>query len=450
MSSGLSAQLSPCYKVAILHPDLGIGGAERLVLDAALELSKIGCNVVLYTGYHDVNRCFEETLLDGHRRASWIKVHGAWMPRQICGRLHAPFANLRALWTSTALLLFERHIDVVIVDQVSAPLALFRFFSSIKVLFYCHYPDMLLAKRDSWWRRLYRSPLDLTEQLTLGLAHKVLVNSEYTRETFARTFKSLYRSGLHPAVLYPAVGRRKDLFEKRRNSNHLTKAPKAFLSINRFERKKNLSLALQAFALFRTTGYSVDKKATRLIFAGGFDERIRDDVEHLKELKREACTLGVQSDVSFLPCVSAEQKAKLLSDCLCVLYTPENEHFGIVPLEAMAAGKPVLACKSGGPVESIIDRVTGFTCEACPKAFASAMGELFRNPEMATRMGLVGQQHVEKKFSRKSFGRQLYLHVNELLDSSNETKHDCSVVYAILVGVLLSFIMLIFRNEVNL
>jgi len=157
------------------------------------------------------------------------------MPRQICGRLHAPFANLRALWTSTALLLFERHIDVVIVDQVSAPLALFRFFSSIKVLFYCHYPDMLLAKRDSWWRRLYRSPLDLTEQLTLGLADKVLVNSEYTRETFARTFKSLYRSGLHPAVLYPAVGRRKDLFEKRRNSNHLTKAPKYELRLSKRE-----------------------------------------------------------------------------------------------------------------------------------------------------------------------------------------------------------------------
>ena len=157
---------------------------------------------------------------------------------------------------------------------MSAPLALFRFFSSIKVLFYCHYPDMLLAKRNSWWRRLYRSPLDLTEQLTLGLvsffllaayylsefrhstlqAHKVLVNSEYTRETFARTFKSLYRSGLHPAVLYPAVGRRKvwrgnlsqvrpvlifgccqDLFEKRRNSNHLTKAPKYELRLSKRE-----------------------------------------------------------------------------------------------------------------------------------------------------------------------------------------------------------------------
>lgn len=58
---------------------------------------------------------------------------------------------------------------------------------------------------------------------------------------------------------------------------------------------------------------------------------------------------------------------ELYAECLCVLYTPENEHFGIVPLEAMAAGKPVLACKSGGPVESIIDRITGFTCDPCPK-----------------------------------------------------------------------------------
>ncbi len=80
------------------------------------------------------------------------------------------------------------------------------------------------------------------------------MNSEYTRETFARTFKSLYRSGLHPAVLYPAVGRRKvwrgnlsqvrpvlifgccqDLFEKRRNSNHLTKAPKYELRLSKRE-----------------------------------------------------------------------------------------------------------------------------------------------------------------------------------------------------------------------
>jgi len=38
-----------------------------------------------------------------------------------------------------------------------------------------------------------------------------------------------------------------------------------------------------------------------------------------------------------------------------LLYTPANEHFGIVPVEAMCAGLPVLACDSGGPTESVLD-----------------------------------------------------------------------------------------------
>jgi len=64
-----------------------------------------------------------------------------------------------------------------------------------------------------------------------------------------------------------------------------------------------------------------------------------------------------------MPSISSEKKEDLLARCLCVMYTPEEEHFGIVPLEAMAAGKPVLACNSGGPVESIVDEVTGILCD---------------------------------------------------------------------------------------
>ena len=62
-------------------------------------------------------------------------------------------------------------------------------------------------------------------------------------------------------------------------------------------------------------------------------------------------------DVIFLLNFTTAQRAALLSapSTLALLYTPANEHFGIVPIEAMSAGLPVLACNSGGPTESIID-----------------------------------------------------------------------------------------------
>lgn len=51
-------------KIAICHPDLGIGGAERLIVDAAVELASRGHEVHVFTAHHDHRRCFEETIDD--------------------------------------------------------------------------------------------------------------------------------------------------------------------------------------------------------------------------------------------------------------------------------------------------------------------------------------------------------------------------------------------------
>ena len=80
--------------------------------------------------------------------------------------------------------------------------------------------------------------------------------------------------------------------------------------------------------------------------------------------------------VWLLPSFLDIQRAALLAACVAVVYTPENEHFGIVPLEAMASGRPVIACNSGGPKESIVDGVTGFLCDPSPNHFAYAMEHL--------------------------------------------------------------------------
>ena len=78
----------------------------------------------------------------------------------------------------------------------------------------------------------------------------------------------------------------------------------------------------------------------------------------------------------FVQSFTDAERGALLAAACAVVYTPTNEHFGIVPLEAMAAGRPVLACNSGGPRESVLHGTTGLLAEPQPDAFARAMAQL--------------------------------------------------------------------------
>ena len=72
-------------RVAFVHPDLGIGGAERLIVDAAVGLQKRGHGIVLYTAHHDAGHCFEETR-DGTLAVVCV---GDWLPKRVLGRCYA-------------------------------------------------------------------------------------------------------------------------------------------------------------------------------------------------------------------------------------------------------------------------------------------------------------------------------------------------------------------------
>ena len=77
--------------VVFLHPDLGIGGAERLVLDAGLALKSRGHSVHFVTAHHDPKHCFPETK-NGQLQVTAV---GDWLPRSILGKGYALFAYLR-------------------------------------------------------------------------------------------------------------------------------------------------------------------------------------------------------------------------------------------------------------------------------------------------------------------------------------------------------------------
>lgn len=398
--------------IAIIHPDLGIGGAERLIVDAAVELASHGHKVHIFTAHHDKKRCFEETLSGTFP----VTVYGAFLPRHIFYRLHAVCAYLRCIFVALCVLLMWSSFDVIVADQVSVVIPLLKLKKKTKVVFYCHFPDLLLAQHTTVLRRIYRKPIDFVEETTTGMADLILVNSKFTASTFANTFKRLDARGIRPAVLYPAVN--VDQFDK----PHAFKLN--FLSINRFERKKNIDLAISAFAMLRSLYEDAlggqNFSDASLTIAGGYDKRLRENVEYLEELENLADREGVSDQVKFITSCSTTERNELLSQCLCVLYTPKDEHFGIVPLEAMAAHKPVIGCNSGGPVETIKDGVTGFLCNPMPREFSLAMARLIRDPQMAVSMGGEARKHVSESFSTRIFGQRLNRYVIDVTEKKRE------------------------------
>ena len=94
-----------------MHPDLGIGGAENLIINLALALELKNYKVKIYTPHFDPNRCFEECKkLD-------IEVKGNWFPRTIFGRFIALCAYIRMLLCAIWLVIFKRNeYQCVIID----------------------------------------------------------------------------------------------------------------------------------------------------------------------------------------------------------------------------------------------------------------------------------------------------------------------------------------------
>ena len=105
---------------------------------------------------------------------------GDWLPRSILGRCYALCAYIRMIYAALYLVFFSSiQFDMIFCDQISACIPVLKF-SGKKILFYCHFPDMLLTQRKSTLKNLYRAPIDWLEEKSTGMADRVLVNSKFT------------------------------------------------------------------------------------------------------------------------------------------------------------------------------------------------------------------------------------------------------------------------------
>jgi glycosyltransferase involved in cell wall biosynthesis len=126
------------------------------------------------------------------------------------------------------------------------------------------------------------------------------------------------------------------------------------------------------------------------------------DLDHLKRMAKD------NAGIEFLGRVSEEQKAELYKNCLAFI-NPQEEDFGITVIEAMASGRPVIAFRSGGAVETVIENKTGIffdeqTVESLTGALNNFDTTIFNPAEI--------KNHAQK-FSVEKFKEEIVKFIEE-------------------------------------
>lgn len=140
-----------------------------------------------------------------------------------------------------------------------------------------------------------------------------------------------------------------------------------------------------------------------------------DDRAWLEDLAEEN---GVRRHVHFISRVSYEELATCYGHCEIFALPSKGEGFGLVYLEAMACGKPVIGGAHGGAPEVIEDGKTGYLVPHGDAAqLATAIETLLENPALEIEMGRRGKERVEKEFRFSVFGKSLKKILRELCES---------------------------------
>lgn len=207
-----------------------------------------------------------------------------------------------------------------------------------------------------------------------------------------RRIKKFYRR--EAEVIYPPVGLVDVISKKKLNANPLD-AGRYYLTGGRLARAKHIDLAIEA-----CNKLNLPLKVFGRGFAG-----------YEKELEK---TAGTKTE--FVGEVSEEKLIGLYRDAKALIYPSEDEDFGIIPVEAQAFGVPVVAYRSGGVTESVIDGETGIffdelTADGIVKSIKLLNQKLIKSENCVKNA---------RRFSKKRFKREILHFVKSKLQNPND------------------------------
>jgi Glycosyltransferase len=172
------------------------------------------------------------------------------------------------------------------------------------------------------------------------------------------------------------------------------------------DHRGGLRRILAAGRMVERKGYDAAISALRrvpgaeLVIAAGPDpDRLGRDPEY-RRLRKLADRQGVADRVEFLGSVEHDRMPALIRSADVVACVPWYEPFGIVPLEAMACGVPVVASAVGGFLDTVVDGATGRHVQPRrPERLATALRELLDDPFRRDGYGVAGLDRVRSRYT---------------------------------------------------
>ncbi|MFJ8186827.1 glycosyltransferase [Streptomyces sp. NPDC096105] len=162
------------------------------------------------------------------------------------------------------------------------------------------------------------------------------------------------------------------------------------VQLGRLVPRKGAAVSVAALALL---------PGTELLVAGGPPAERLDDDPEVRRLRAIARDAGVADRVRFLGGVDADRVPALLRSADVVLCPADYEPFGIVPLEAMACGRPVVASAVGGQLDTVADPATGrLVPPGDHEALAGAVASLLADPAGREACGAAGRRRVLSRY----------------------------------------------------
>lgn len=357
-------------KVAIVHDYIKEQGGAELVLE---ELLKIYPTATVFTSLYA-----PEFLGPHKQRFQDYTIKTTWL-NSIPFR-HKLISPLRLLSPIAFKSLDLRNFDVVIVSQTGAYFPNLVRHKKGKLICYTHTPPRYLYgyttarewKKNKIVAAIAHVSFHVLRMVDYNASKNVdifIANSEEVRDRI-RKFYRRDAVVIYPPVKVPNVvgGGKKDFY----------------LFGGRLARSKGIDVIVSAF--------SKNGKNLKIFGRGfaGYDEYVEKKASKYK-------------NIEILGEVSEEQKFELMSQAKALVFASFDEDFGITPVEAMGVGTPVIAYRSGGVKETVVDGKTGiFFDENSPDALNEAIKKFEK-----TKISPDDCVERAEKFSDKIFDKKI-------------------------------------------